>query len=88
MKTYLDHREIDSVYLFSNHRGGRLSCAFVEKQFRMFSEALGFKVWPHAMRHTFAAHLAEKKMKQSYIQDLLGHENINSTRIYTRFNGA
>lgn len=36
------------------------------------------------MVHTFTTHLAEKNMPQSYIQELLGHVNINSTRIYTR----
>ncbi|OBW58861.1 integrase [Solibacillus silvestris] len=84
LKTYLEKREKESVYLISNHRGGPLSRVFVEQQFRHFSEELGFKVRPHTMRHTFAAHLAEKNMPQSYIQELLGHVNINSTRIYTR----
>lgn len=56
----------------------------MEKQFRDYSKELGFRVSPHTLRHTFAAHLAEKNMPQSYIQELLGHVNINSTRIYTR----
>lgn len=84
LKTYLNQRERKSVYLFSNYWGKKLSRVFVEKQYRQFSEQLGFKVMPHTMRHTFAAHLAEKNMPQSYIQELLGHVNINSTRIYTR----
>lgn len=84
LKAYLDHREKDSNYLFSKQWGGRLSRVFVELKFREFSKALGFNVTPHTMRHTFAAHLAEKNMPQSYIQELLGHVNINSTRIYTR----
>lgn len=84
LRQYLEYRKEKSVYLFCNQKGGQLSRVFVEQQFQLFSEALGFKVWPHAMRHTFAAHLAEKNMPQSYIQELLGHANINSTRIYTR----
>jgi site-specific recombinase XerD len=84
LKTYLKQRKLESVYLFCNPRGERLSRIFVEKKFQGYSEALGFKVVPHTMRHTFAAHLAEKNMPQSYIQELLGHVNINSTRIYTR----
>jgi len=84
IKIYLQFREVDSKYLFSNHRGGKLSRAFVEKQYRNYSKELGFRVSPHTLRHTFAAHLAEKNMPQSYIQELLGHVNINSTRIYTR----
>ncbi|MDK7669180.1 site-specific tyrosine recombinase/integron integrase [Cytobacillus oceanisediminis] len=84
LKTYMSFRKHDSPYLFANNRGGHLSRVFVEKRFKEFSEELGFKVVPHTMRHTFAAHLAEKKMPPGYIQDLLGHVNINSTRIYTR----
>jgi site-specific recombinase XerD len=84
LKTYLQQRKRESVYLFPNNRGGHLSRVFVEKRFQEFTEALGFKVVPHTMRHTFAAHLAEKNMPQSYIQELLGHVDINSTRIYTR----
>lgn len=84
LKSYLQHRNKDSLYLFSNERGGFLSRVFVQKQFQEYSKILEFKVKPHTMRHTFAAHLAEKNMPQSYIQELLGHVNINSTRIYTR----
>jgi len=84
LKAYLRHRKMDSEYLISNHYGGPLSALSVELRFKEFSKALGFKVVPHTMRHTFAAHLAEKNMPQSYIQKLLGHVNINSTRIYTR----
>lgn len=84
LKTYLSQRKYNNEYLFANNRGGHLSRYFVERKFQEFSEKLGFVVRPHTMRHTFAAHLAEKNMPQSYIQDLLGHANINSTRIYTR----
>ncbi|MBS4195773.1 site-specific tyrosine recombinase/integron integrase [Lederbergia citri] len=84
IKSYLSERNIKSDYLFCNQRAEPLSRVFLEKKFQGYSEALGFKVVPHTMRHTFAAHLAEKNMPQSYIQELLGHININSTRIYTR----
>jgi site-specific recombinase XerD len=84
LKSYIEQRKHESTYLFPNNRGGHLSFCFVEKRFQEFSKALDFKVVPHTMRHTFAAHLAEKNMPQSYIQELLGHDNINSTRIYTR----
>lgn len=79
LKNYLSSRNIESVYLFCNQKGGHLSRVFVEKQFREHSESLGFKVVPHTMRHTFAAHMAEKNMDQSYIQELLGH--VNYTRL-------
>lgn len=84
LKVYLDQRSVDSVYLFANYRGEPLSRVTVQLHFRQYTDRLGFKVSPHTLRHTFAAHLAEKGMDFSYIQELLGHENINSTRIYTR----
>lgn len=83
LKTYLHSRKDSSEYLISNGRGEALSYVSVERMFKKLSTELGFKVTPHTLRHTFAAHLAEKGMKFHYIQELLGHSNINSTRIYT-----
>ncbi|SFM33728.1 tyrosine-type recombinase/integrase [Salibacterium qingdaonense] len=84
LKHHLATRHTASPYLFENPKGEALSHVYVEQRFRDYSEALGFKVTPHTLRHTFAAHLAVKDMPQSYIQELLGHVNINSTRVYTR----
>jgi site-specific recombinase XerD len=70
--------------LFSNRRGGTISRSAVELRFQELSEKLGFKVTPHTMRHSFAAHLAEKNLPQSYIQELLGHADITTTNIYKR----
>ncbi|SFC22988.1 integrase/recombinase XerC/integrase/recombinase XerD [Bacillus sp. OV322] len=84
LKAYLESRKVNSEFLFSNSRGGRWNRTLIEIRFQEFSETLGFKVTPHTMRHTFAAHLAEKNMSQSYIQELLGLVNINTTSIYTR----
>jgi len=75
---------MNSEYLFCNQRGNPLSRDLVELNFREYSKTLDFRVTPHTMRHTFAAHLTEKGMDFCYIQELLGHANINSTRIYTR----
>ncbi len=84
IQAYLNQRKVTSDYLFCNQRGGKLSRTVVEMKFKEFSKILGFKITPHTMRHTFATYLAQKNMPQSYIQELLGHVNINSTRIYTR----
>ncbi|RYG71913.1 integrase [Lentibacillus lipolyticus] len=83
---YLNERDIESDYVFVNPQGRPLSRVYIEQIFRGYSEKLGFRVTPHTLRHTFAAHLAEEGMPQSYIQELLGHVNINTTRIYTRLN--
>jgi len=84
LKTYLENRNIDSPFLFPNQMGLPLSRDLVELNFRKYKKILGFSVTPHIMRHTFAAHLAEKGMDFCYIRELLGHSNINSTHIYTR----
>lgn len=84
LKVYLNSRKVSSIFLFCNQRGGSLSRDYVEKRFQQYSQTLKFKVTPHTMRHTFAAHLTEKNMPPSYLQDLLGHVNLNSTRIYSR----
>ena len=84
LKVYLEHNKIGSEYLFTNKSGKPFTTTYIELIFRKYSKELGFRITPHIMRHTFAAHLSEKGMPISYIQDLMGHENINTTRIYTR----
>lgn len=81
---YLKTRKETSEYLICNRKGGHVSRVFVEKKFNHYSELLGFHVTPHMLRHTFATHLAIKNMPQTYLQELLGHTNINSTHIYTK----
>ena len=52
--------------------------------FQAYAKLLGFRVTPHMLRHTFAAHLAMKGMPLVYIQTLLGHEEPNQTRVYAK----
>lgn len=88
LEEYLKHRKVESPYLFANSQGKPLSRSWAEGKFKEYSQALKLdhKVTPHTMRHTFGAHLAERNMPQSHIQELLGHYNINSTGIYTKLN--
>ncbi|WP_027365556.1 site-specific tyrosine recombinase/integron integrase [Desulfotruncus alcoholivorax] len=90
LKAYLATRKVESPYLFTNQRGKPLSPAWVELFLKHYTNNLdlGIKITPHTLRHTFAAHLKEKDMPQSYIQELLGHANINSTRIYNRLSAT
>lgn len=84
IKNYLANRKIDSPYLFCNRYGNKLSRHWVAQIFQKYSERMGQRVTPHTMRHTFACFLIEKGMPLRYVQYLLGHKDINSTRRYTR----
>ena len=42
------------------------------------------KVSPHTLRHTYATHLYEEDVDLLAIQDLLGHESLETTKIYTK----
>ncbi len=72
--------------LFLNHRGRRLTRQGLWLIVKHYVREVGIveDVTPHTLRHTFAAHLVEKKTDLEYVQELLGHANISTTQIYTQ----
>jgi site-specific recombinase XerD len=71
--------------LFLNRFGRRLSTRSVDELVRRAGIAAGIEktVTPHVLRHTFATHLLDGGADLRTIQELLGHERLTATQIYT-----
>jgi integrase/recombinase XerD len=71
--------------LFLNRRGKKLTRVMVFKIIRSTAAAAGIKkkISPHTLRHSFATHLVEGGADLRAVQEMLGHESITTTEIYT-----
>jgi len=75
----------DSMWLFVNRRGGKLSRQTVWKMVKRAAAVAGLPadVRVHTLRHSFATHLLEGGADLRVVQELLGHRNLATTEIYT-----
>lgn len=75
--------EEDMVFL--NLRGSRLSRVYIFMLIKQLAETTGLKktISPHTFRHSFATHLVEGGADLRAVQEMLGHESITTTEIYT-----
>jgi len=71
--------------VFVSTRGKAISRVTVFYYIRQYAEAVGLqkKISPHVFRHSFATHLLERGANIRVIQEMLGHEKITTTEIYT-----
>ena len=71
--------------LFLNKRGSKLSRVMIFLIIKGLTEKAGIKktVSPHTFRHSFATHLVEGGADLRAVQEMLGHESITTTEIYT-----
>jgi integrase/recombinase XerD len=71
--------------VFLNRRGGKLSRVMVFYIIRDLARAAGIRkeISPHTLRHSFATHLVEGGADLRAVQEMLGHESITTTEIYT-----
>lgn len=76
--------------LFLNRRGGPMTRQAVFQIIKKQAEAAGItkEVHPHTFRHSFATHLVENGADLRAVQDMLGHESILTTEIYTHVSTA
>ncbi|WP_298649876.1 site-specific tyrosine recombinase XerD [uncultured Proteiniphilum sp.] len=71
--------------LFVSSRGKAISRVTVFYYIKRYAEEVGLqkKISPHVFRHSFATHLLERGANIRVIQEMLGHEKITTTEIYT-----
>jgi len=88
LRSYIEERpaEFSSMkYVFVNRYGARLSRVSVFKMVKKMTVLAGVRknISPHTFRHSFATHLIENGADLRYVQEMLGHESVTTTEIYT-----
>ena len=85
--TFLSGQQRTSGYLFLNRFGGRISVRGISQQLKNYAVKYGINpkvVYPHSFRHRYAKNFLEKFNDIALLADLMGHESIETTRIYLR----
>lgn len=97
LKEYIQHKyrhtgytKFDHNAVFVNFRGARLTTRSIRRMLAGYIAQAGLPsdVTPHTLRHSFATHLLQRGADLRIVQELLGHENISTTQIYTHITDA
>lgn len=85
VRNHLTIKPDQEDFLFLNRRGSRLSRVMIFIIIKDLAAAinLGKNISPHTFRHSFATHLIEGGADLRAVQEMLGHESITTTEIYT-----
>lgn len=84
---WLEEINVDGGYLFLNRFGDKITTRGIAHQLKVFATEYGMNtkvVYPHSFRHRFAKNFLEKCNDIALLADLMGHESIETTRIYLR----
>jgi integrase/recombinase XerD len=85
VRVHLDIKSGNESFMFLNRNGRQLSRQMVFIVIKTLVEKAGIKktISPHTFRHSFATHLIEGGADLRAVQEMLGHESITTTEIYT-----
>ena len=86
-KKWLAEGGRQSGYLFLNRFGERITTRGISQQLKNYASKYGLNtkvVYPHSFRHRFAKNFLDKYNDIALLADLMGHESIETTRIYLR----
>ena len=90
MRNHIAVNNENKDYLFLNRRGRKLTRVMIFTIVKQLVEAAGIdkNVSPHTFRHSFATHLVEGGADLRAVQEMLGHESIQTTEIYTHLDSS
>tara|TARA_Y100000385_G_scaffold275786_1_gene320621 strand:+ start:87 stop:980 length:894 start_codon:yes stop_codon:yes gene_type:complete len=85
IRNHQDIQKGSEDIVFLNRRGNKLTRVMIFTIIKQLAEKIGMKkkISPHTFRHSFATHLIEGGADLRAIQEMLGHESITTTEIYT-----
>lgn len=84
---FVKEQKKESGYLWVNRFEERITPRGIAQQIKTYAEKYGINrnvVYPHSFRHRFAKNFLEKNKDIALLADLMGHDNLETTRIYLR----
>ena len=84
---WLSDKQQNSGFVFLNRYGNRITTRGISGQLKKLASRYGIDtavIYPHSFRHRFAKSFLDRCNDIAFLADLMGHESIETTRIYLR----